>query len=196
MSITKLFNVVTIAVAVLCLSLLGLGCCTLFLPRMKLSSWWRHYLNAPTSLLFYSLGLIGLVFLFVLIKKKQMILARLGVSENQVINLSSVQRKRLNAILLVFACLGPILFTFTFYFAFRGPELLAFFCYLIPGSLGALSSALLIKRNSKSSSKAFFIILFFCNLFAVGPLHHFCPSLFNLIYKLLAYVYYFVGHSL
>lgn len=193
MSIAKLFNVVTIAVAVLCLSLLGLGFCTLFLPRMGFSLWCRHYLNASTSLFFYGFGLIGLVFLFVLIKKKQMLLARFGVSENQIVNLNPEQLKRLSTLLFITAFLGPILFTFTFYFAFQGPELLAFFCYLIPGSLGALSSALLIKSGSKSSSKKFFtrhlflIMLFFCNLYAIGPLYRFCSSLFNFrIYEWLA----------
>ena len=195
MSITKLFNVVTIVVAVLCLCLLGLGCCTLFLPRLRHSLWCQHYLNAPASLFFYSLGLIGLVFLFVLIKQKQMLLARFGVSENQIINLNSERLKRLNTLLFITAFLGPILFTFTFYFAFQGPELLAFFCSLIPGSLGVLSSLLLIKLNPKSSPKKFFsrrllpIILFFCNLYAIGPLYRFCSSLFNFrIYEWIAYV--------
>ena len=121
----------TITVATLCLLLLGLGCCTLFLPRMRFSLWCQQYLNAPASLFFYSLGMIGLVLLFVLIKKKQTLLARFGVSENQVINLNSEQLKRLNTLLFIIAFLGPILFPFTFYFAFQGPDLLAFFCYLI-----------------------------------------------------------------
>ena len=195
MSITKLFNIVTIVVAVLCLSLLGLGFCTLFLPRMGFSLWCRHYLNAPTSLVFYSLGLIGLVFLFVLIKKKQTLLARFGVSENRVINLNSEQRKRLNTILLVFACLGPVLFTFVFYFAFRGPELLTLFLSLVPGILGVLSSVLLLRINSKTYPEKFtfrglaLIMLLLCNLCAVGPVYVFCRSCFNFrLYEWIALV--------
>ena len=195
MSITKLFNVVTVTVATLCLLLLGLGCCTLFLPRMRFSLWCQHYLNAPASLFFYSLGLIGLVFLYVLIKQKQRLLARFGVSENQIINLNSDRLKRLNTLLFIIAFLGPILFTFAFYFAFQGPELLAFFCYLIPGSLGVLASLLLIKLNPKSSPKKFFtrhllpFILLFCNLYAIGPLYRFCSSFLNFrVYEWIAYV--------
>ncbi len=195
MSITKLFNVVTITVATLCLLLLGLGCCTLFLPRMRFSLWCQYYLNAPMSLFFYSLGMIGLVLLFVLIKKKQTLLARFGVSENQVINLNSEQLKRLNTLLFIIAFLGPILFPFAFYFAFQGPELLAFFCYLIPGSLGVLASLLLIKLNPKSSPKKFFtrhllpFILLFCNFYAIGPLYRFCSSFLNFrVYEWIAYV--------
>ena len=195
MSITKLFNIVTVVVAALCLSLLGLGCCTLFLPRMGFSLWCQHYLNASASLFFYGLGLIGLVFLFVLIKKKQTLLARFGVSENQVINLSSGQLKWLNTILFVFACLGPILFTFTFYFAFRGPELIALFCYFVPGTLGVLSSVMLLRINSKTRPKKFaswdlaLIILLLCNLCAIGPVYFFARHHFNFrLYEWIAYV--------
>ena len=175
----------TIVVAVLCVSLLGLGCCTLFLPRMGFSLWCRHYLNVSTSLFFYSLGMIGLVLLFVLIKTKQTLLARFGVSENQVINLNSEQLKRLNTLLFLIAFLGPILFPFAFYFAFRGPESLTLFFYLVPGTLGFLSSVLLLRINSKTHPKKFtswglvLIMLLLCNLYAIGPVYFFCTSHFN-----------------
>ena len=199
MSITKLFNVVTVTVATLCLLLLGLGCCTLFLPRMGFSQWCQYYLNAPMSLFFYSLGMIGLVLLFVLIKKKQTLLARFGVSENQVINLNSEQQKWLNTFFFFFACLGPLLFTFTFYFAFRGPESLMLFFYLVPGTLGFLSSVLLLRINSKTHPKKLtswglvLITLLLCNLYAIGPVYSFCTSHFNFrLYEWIAFVLFYL----
>ncbi|MBQ3388536.1 MAG: hypothetical protein IJG60_04930 [Thermoguttaceae bacterium] len=181
----KQLNTIFIIVTMLSLVFCGLG----------------SYIIWPAPLMvFYCLGLMGFVFLVILIKRKRWIKSGHGVFKNK--KLFCVAKTLLNLFLITMLFLGPRFFCLGFTMAIGGNSLLFFlFGTMCAGPLGAISGLTFLIINIETFKKPVawlgllpLLFLVLVNLYCFLPVYHYVKFFYDV--NLVEFIYNFYCFNL